>query len=700
MAAESIVKLFTTPMGVQCHQVSTLLSSLNIPKPWNVSSETPPPDDSLIDLTLAGNAVGGVVSSIFGTDIPSIDDPSGIDADYCCTYTTEELNLIIGDNAGWDDTQQKRVRRGNDSSDSASDSGDAATNLIQNIGGIIEGFPKILDPVLDDLLDDNVTDPVRFVGIGGVAEEPWVGNGGGKFFPSGDSTEVPSFTTKIHCADKWTGKTIVGIEIRINPNSSFACSATSFPDVQKLPDITKFTITGCDMHGAVIPWKNLTKSLPKLEQLNLVSNNLTGRITSDIGDFAKLVSLRLDGNRLWGPLPGDSTTQGKELARLPSGFEKLDSLKILRIANNRNISGSIPSTISQLTKLRTFDARNTSLTGVIPGTGLPTPLTTCLLPPAICRPSVIPILLPTNDTSEPDDIFSSLFGSIEKEIVGVPLSCVPDGGGNTDTCQNEVDWVAVLNGTYVNGTASAAPAAVNTTSFLPAISTTPASKAITRTTVIYTSSSPSPSPSAVPEKSITPVAKNLPSPIISPSPSTSPSASSADATTSTALAPALTTLTVTAAVVASIAGFIYYRRRRQNRSNGNNLQNQNGFLTSPGWQRDEEWNAEIQLQELPSEQPFVVLDEEEGHDGGNIGGAGGDVAESNRAATEQNVEQHVGAAFIPPIPPPRSSFYPPPTTLPVYINPEVNKDAHSDPSSPFSDVHELPEGRELNPFRD
>lgn len=115
----------------------------------------------------------------------------------------------------------------------------------------------------------------------------------------------------------------------------------------------------------------------QLEHLNLSTNCFTGRIPPSIGWFLRLKSLLLDNNRFDGSYPAE-------------GFGNLSSLQILTLANNlfdpvpvpwefgklrnltylwlsdMNITGEIPESLSNLTKLEVLDLSENWMQGTIP----------------------------------------------------------------------------------------------------------------------------------------------------------------------------------------------------------------------------------------------------------------------------------------------------------------------------------------------
>ncbi|KAJ0098711.1 hypothetical protein Patl1_22173 [Pistacia atlantica] len=88
---------------------------------------------------------------------------------------------------------------------------------------------------------------------------------------------------------------------------------------------------------------------PNLEYLDLGSNNLSGRIPSQIGALSKLKTLYLNGNDLTG-----------ELGQF--NFSCFPNLEYLLLGGNK-LSGRIPSQIGALSKLRVLSLGMNDLTG-------------------------------------------------------------------------------------------------------------------------------------------------------------------------------------------------------------------------------------------------------------------------------------------------------------------------------------------------
>ena len=109
--------------------------------------------------------------------------------------------------------------------------------------------------------------------------------------------------------------------------------------------------TTWDLNTPVSTWNGVTVSGGRVTYLNMVNNNLSGPIPSEIGVLTSLTLLSLSNNQLTGPIP----TQ----------IGNLTSLTDLVLAYNQ-LTGSIPTQIGSLTSLLALYLDNNLLTGAIP----------------------------------------------------------------------------------------------------------------------------------------------------------------------------------------------------------------------------------------------------------------------------------------------------------------------------------------------
>ncbi|PIA36074.1 hypothetical protein AQUCO_03400168v1 [Aquilegia coerulea] len=92
--------------------------------------------------------------------------------------------------------------------------------------------------------------------------------------------------------------------------------------------------------------------LRKLQDLILNSNQLTGKIPIELGDCINLKNLFLFDNRLGG--------------NLPSELGKLSSLEVLRLGGNNGIVGRIPSELGECGNLTVLGLADTQVSGSLP----------------------------------------------------------------------------------------------------------------------------------------------------------------------------------------------------------------------------------------------------------------------------------------------------------------------------------------------
>ena len=89
----------------------------------------------------------------------------------------------------------------------------------------------------------------------------------------------------------------------------------------------------------------------RVTELSLGSNQLSGPIPSELGNFANLLGLWLDDNQLSGPIPSE--------------LDNLANLQWLSLYDNQ-LSGSIPSELGNLANLDTLSLYDNQLSESIP----------------------------------------------------------------------------------------------------------------------------------------------------------------------------------------------------------------------------------------------------------------------------------------------------------------------------------------------
>ncbi|CAN1187572.1 LRR receptor-like serine/threonine-protein kinase EFR [Linum perenne] len=109
-------------------------------------------------------------------------------------------------------------------------------------------------------------------------------------------------------------------------------------------------------HGS-LPW-NLGTSLPNLEKFDVFNNNLIGRLPPSLSNASNLVILQLNVNNFTGSVP--SMANSNKLVRCLITGNHLGSGK------NNHLSGDIPSSIGNLTRLIEVSISSNHLQGQIP----------------------------------------------------------------------------------------------------------------------------------------------------------------------------------------------------------------------------------------------------------------------------------------------------------------------------------------------
>lgn len=135
----------------------------------------------------------------------------------------------------------------------------------------------------------------------------------------------------------------------------------------------RFLTMGGNSLSGTIP--STISSLRDLSTLALGNNRLSGPLASGIFQITALRTLYLQSNKLSGTIPAQAILNQLTDLRLQENaltgqipaeiFKSLHKLVYLNVSTNF-LAGSIPPTISALTSLQLFDARNNVLTGTVP----------------------------------------------------------------------------------------------------------------------------------------------------------------------------------------------------------------------------------------------------------------------------------------------------------------------------------------------
>jgi Leucine-rich repeat (LRR) protein len=130
-----------------------------------------------------------------------------------------------------------------------------------------------------------------------------------------------------------------------------------------------------DINEPVSNWHGITVDNNQVTAINLLFNNMEGRLPSSIGDLEHLKSLELSFNKISGEIPSEigKLTQLEVFAlngnniegSIPSSIGSLSSLKELHLSSN-NISGSIPNSLNALKQLEVLNLFDNSISGALP----------------------------------------------------------------------------------------------------------------------------------------------------------------------------------------------------------------------------------------------------------------------------------------------------------------------------------------------
>ncbi len=144
------------------------------------------------------------------------------------------------------------------------------------------------------------------------------------------------------------------------------------PDLEDLSSLTDLDLNSNQVSGS-IPME--LKNLVNLSYLNLSFNQLTGSIPPGLGDLSNLTYLNVRGNQLSGSLPPDlgdlsnltflSMGANQFSGSIPQELGSLSSLQRLYLPANQ-LSGSLPAQLGDLSSLETMYLSNNQLSGDVP----------------------------------------------------------------------------------------------------------------------------------------------------------------------------------------------------------------------------------------------------------------------------------------------------------------------------------------------
>ncbi len=150
--------------------------------------------------------------------------------------------------------------------------------------------------------------------------------------------------------------------------SSNSLSGPIPPELGELSSLQQLGLGGNDLTGPVPPELG---EMSNLEALTLSSNDLSGPIPPELGELSSLQQLGLGGNDLTGPIPPELgeldslewllLDDNKLSGPIPPELGDLSGLEILRMYNNADLEGRLPSSFSNLTSLKELLAYGTAL---------------------------------------------------------------------------------------------------------------------------------------------------------------------------------------------------------------------------------------------------------------------------------------------------------------------------------------------------
>ncbi len=168
-------------------------------------------------------------------------------------------------------------------------------------------------------------------------------------------------------------------------NPGTECNLTLTPYVVVLSDhevvcnndrIAEINLSSQDLNGKI---DSDIGNFPNLRTLDLSENEITDAIPAEIGNLGSLEYLDLSGNNLTGGIPAtlgslsnlkklylqENSSLDNNLEGIPAELGNLSSLEYLYLYSS-GISGSIPAELGGLTKLTELDLSDNSLSGNIP----------------------------------------------------------------------------------------------------------------------------------------------------------------------------------------------------------------------------------------------------------------------------------------------------------------------------------------------
>lgn len=130
-----------------------------------------------------------------------------------------------------------------------------------------------------------------------------------------------------------------------------------------------------DMDKDPSTWEGITITNGHVSEIQMLFNNLEGKIPSSLSNLSELRIIELSFNKLSGALPASlgnlSNLQVLALngnfitGSIPDSFGSLANLKQLHLSSNK-LSGAVPKSINKLDNLIVFNVFQNQLTGDIP----------------------------------------------------------------------------------------------------------------------------------------------------------------------------------------------------------------------------------------------------------------------------------------------------------------------------------------------
>ncbi len=130
-----------------------------------------------------------------------------------------------------------------------------------------------------------------------------------------------------------------------------------------------------NLEKPVETWYGITVEKNKVVGINLLFNNLNGKLPASLGELKNLRKLELSFNPISGSIPTEfGNMENLEVlaingtavsGSIPESLSRLSNLKQLHLSSNQ-LSGTIPNSLGELKKIEVFNVFDNDLYGALP----------------------------------------------------------------------------------------------------------------------------------------------------------------------------------------------------------------------------------------------------------------------------------------------------------------------------------------------